>query len=425
MVGTLKGRVGSSWIPIAGSGQEAANLARWNSSWGRQATALLTSDSTGIGNSPGRDIMTANNVLMTAGRRYRLHAEGWVQRDASDGTSVAVLYLDVVTVQQTNFTTYSNQAIYWATTVDYDATSTASHTVAANLYTTTGTIGAAAGPGRPSILYIDDIGPITPVSIAPPTAGPRVVASGNALGVVAIGSMVTAEAPRTFAANTVADLTTRMSFTSIVGRRYRMKVFVRVIQCTTGEANINLFPYGSGIGGTGADSWTRLNQGAYTFAYSEVIFDGTGVASSYYWTVNPTDTTNAWLDGLSNFYIEDVGPNTSPALPIPATPPAWTPLTPVSGWSNVGAGAAPLSYRKIGDVVQLRGELNYNIGANPFATLPVGFRPAYGQTFNGVVRISPYPSIAIAVGADGTIGAYGLSSAVDFGIGTISFSVTP
>ena len=74
--------------------------------------------------------------------------------------------------------------------------------------------------------------------------------------------------------------------------------------------------------------------------------------------------------------IEDIGPVGSPALPIPTAPPAWTPLTVQSGWT-AGSGEQP-GYRKIGDIVYLRGTATLSgtyQSAVALITLPVGFRP--------------------------------------------------
>lgn len=55
----------------------------------------------------------------------------------------------------------------------------------------------------------------------------------------------------------------------------------------------------------------------------------------------------------------------------------WTTLSPAGGWSNSGAPYANLAYRKIGNVVRLRGVLSGSgtVGSTIF-TLPSGYRPS-------------------------------------------------
>ena len=88
-------------------------------------------------------------------------------------------------------------------------------------------------------------------------------------------------------------------------------------------------------------------------------------------------------DTGSAFYVEDVGPISSPALPVPATSPAWTPLTPLTPFLNLGSYWAPLSYRKIDDVVSIRGVLYTSAVVNAgtlIASLPAGVFPPTGTS---------------------------------------------
>lgn len=88
-------------------------------------------------------------------------------------------------------------------------------------------------------------------------------------------------------------------------------------------------------------------------------------------TVTPPSThtkisTTAWGIPLTN----QVNANTD-AL----TPTAWTAVTFQNGWSNFGAGLQVAQYRKIGDVVEVRGVIGGGTSATVAFTLPVGFRP--------------------------------------------------
>jgi hypothetical protein len=53
---------------------------------------------------------------------------------------------------------------------------------------------------------------------------------------------------------------------------------------------------------------------------------------------------------------------------------AWTNLVLTNGWTNVGGWGIP-QYRKVGDMVQLRGLVSGGAANSSLTTLPVGFRP--------------------------------------------------
>src|SRR6185295_4224534 len=71
MTGTLKARVGTAWVPVAGSGQEAANTARWNTSWGRVGQVSVNNTTVPI-NPPQGAITPSLAVTLQSGRRYRI-----------------------------------------------------------------------------------------------------------------------------------------------------------------------------------------------------------------------------------------------------------------------------------------------------------------------------------------------------------------
>jgi len=60
------------------------------------------------------------------------------------------------------------------------------------------------------------------------------------------------------------------------------------------------------------------------------------------------------------------------------TPTAWTIPTYATGWQNYGGGYTQVGYRKIGDLVYMRGLLQATTGVTATAwTFPTGFRPPY------------------------------------------------
>lgn len=87
-------------------------------------------------------------------------------------------------------------------------------------------------------------------------------------------------------------------------------------------------------------------------------------------------------------------------------PTAWVALPFAVNWASSG-GYQPAQYRRVGDVVQLRGtaaRTPVTLVDETVATLPVGFRPPatesyIAQVFGGGVRMD--------IGADGRIGVLG------------------
>lgn len=54
---------------------------------------------------------------------------------------------------------------------------------------------------------------------------------------------------------------------------------------------------------------------------------------------------------------------------------AWTNVAFLNGWSNYGASYSLTQYRKVGDVVTIRGMMKSGTMAQPAFILPTGFRP--------------------------------------------------
>ena len=57
------------------------------------------------------------------------------------------------------------------------------------------------------------------------------------------------------------------------------------------------------------------------------------------------------------------------------TPTPWVDVTFQNSWVNQGAGFQAVQYRKVNDVVQIRGNAKSGLTLNPMFTLPIGFRP--------------------------------------------------
>ena len=101
----------------------------------------------------------------------------------------------------------------------------------------------------------------------------------------------------------------------------------------------------------------------------------------------------------------------------------WTPATLLNGWTNYDVNTYPAAaYRKVNDLVYLRGLVrNGTIGASGF-NLPVGYRPLRNHHF--LVNGNDLPcSVRVLMGGDVWIGT-GSQSNVWIDIGGIVFGVT-
>lgn len=103
------------------------------------------------------------------------------------------------------------------------------------------------------------------------------------------------------------------------------------------------------------------------------------------------------------------------------TPTVWTGVVFQNGWATAG-GWQPGQYRKVGDVVQLRGNITGTAPATAF-TLPTGFRPPT-PSFFPLAGAFPASSVFVQIFNDGTFQVQG-SGSMHVGINGITFSITP
>ena len=86
--------------------------------------------------------------------------------------------------------------------------------------------------------------------------------------------------------------------------------------------------------------------------------------------------------------------------PLVVAPTAWTNATLQNNWVNLGGSYSPAGYRKIGDIVYLRGTVKTGTLGVPMFTLPVGYRSPYIM-LTGTGATDAFATII--VGNDGTV----------------------
>lgn len=101
------------------------------------------------------------------------------------------------------------------------------------------------------------------------------------------------------------------------------------------------------------------------------------------------------------------------------TPTTWTNLTLVNGWANLGGGNETFQYRKVGDMVQIRGMITGGAWNTTVATLPTGFRPLGALNSNVLSQGMPpagNPPPQLNINAAGVIAVYYGAGGAFFGL---------
>jgi hypothetical protein len=437
MVGSLKVKVDGSWVDLGSVGPKgdqgvqgpagAADISvrDWNAAWGTINRGTFTwSSSTSL--SGGSTITNQLDWQAYAGRRYRLVLLIRAIGSDSQGTSFSI------DTKNKGVTWNSGDQPFWRIYSQWD-TRIAEWIIEPSTDQTygiqcfVGTAGfagvAATAWANGSVYYVEDIGPITPAAVRPTVGLRPVVADGNALGVIAVGFPVQPQ-PVT-SATTQNTLTYALGWRALVGRRYRIVFAMRALtqgqirvyvnsNGTQTHPNINGDRWASAYGNYNNVSVSWLVDGDDGLYSTQIMCDANAAGYSFY----PTE-----------FYIEDVGPNTYPALPIPEVPPAWTALPFQNSWVNYDLGTWSWGgYRKIGDEVMLRGLVlkTGNVAANEnVGLLPAGFRPPKNAIFNQQTSNNP-SFVRVDVWTDGGI-KISTASATGYGwlsLEAIRYSVT-
>jgi hypothetical protein len=93
---------------------------------------------------------------------------------------------------------------------------------------------------------------------------------------------------------------------------------------------------------------------------------------------------------------------------------AWTAVTFQNSWANFGAGMQVAQYRKVGDVVEVRGVIQSGATATVAFTLPAGFVPPATQTLPVVGPSGALASVTVAT--TGTVAVISASGTSGVGI---------
>ena len=131
-------------------------------------------------------------------------------------------------------------------------------------------------------------------------------AATYALGIVATGIMVPM-AQTTINTSVDTPVTQLLSYTPLLGRRYRIKFRARACQPVVAPCNMYLRCVGSN-NLAAADTHTFVG-GVHVSPEYECVFDGTGVPSTYQINAVPGNTIYFWNDQPVCFFnIQDIGP---------------------------------------------------------------------------------------------------------------------
>lgn len=409
----------------------------WNSAWGVIAEARWSSSWTSA--STSAQVITAASgtntftVFLYASRRYRLYWQGMVTSTAAGDYVVLQHQINgglhsennaqYVAAANAQYFTWVESRYIPAADGNYTFTMTGRRSSAA-----TGTVSVINTGNNPLWLMVEDMGPITRAGVSPPAGQTVVTTAGNALGVVAVAGML-GHAGTAVAANTLTPVSNPVSAFLQSGRRYRLSGAIRA---TSAAAGSNAYLRVTGPAWMPShDTWV-YQSGNYDQINLSILVDGTGATETFVLNYNSTQTSNVWDDQVvSYFYIEDVGPNSTPALPLVAQPAPWLPLAFAPGWQGYQTGNTTYGtgqYRKVGDIVTVRGLVESNsalgtIGTN-IGTLPAGFRPPYQAIFNQQSSVAGLARVDVQ--NNGVINISGAAPATGNWVSLvgISFSVT-
>jgi hypothetical protein len=207
---------------------------------------------------------------------------------------------------------------------------------------------------------------------------------------------------------------TRVTFTSIAGRRYLLSGAVEV-QASQGTGGwVQIYDVTNSLEVAVTDFTMGAANYVAAHALSADVMPGAGTKTYCLRGYSDAGTiaTLAYGPGGSagpTLRVQDVGPVTG-AVPAPNPTPAWQNLTLVSGWTAYGAPYLTPQYRLIGDEVELRGAVKNATAMtlpspSTVTTLPVGYRPPGNQEFGcaGGGSDGWFAPLIVEVASNGTV----------------------
>lgn len=201
----------------------------------------------------------------------------------------------------------------------------------------------------------------------------------------------------------------------LVGRRYKITFIMRAM--TTGAFNVQMYDVTNAVG-WGSDRWVSAHTN-YGNLSTTWLTSGDDVTRAI--EVRASSATQAVSAYPTEWYIEDVGPASLASPPVSPIP-AWINMTLASGWSNLGAPWQGAQYRKVGDVVSLRGLITTTGSAITVWNPPAGYAPptqcilsapyAPPTGPHAAARVDVYPTFMNAVAPVNYLSLNGLSWSV-------------
>lgn len=358
---------------------------RWYTAWGMVAYSAATTDQAAIGATESDLAGLSVTFTPVAGRRYRTTVSWLALLGTSGATNlVGTLTNEAnVTLQQRNLSFPANAYFHMYLDLVESGLPAVSTTRKARAVTGAGTISPTAHATRPNFIVVEDVGPVTGATVVAPI--PDEGRWFTAWGMVGVGTMPV-PAGTVVPANTVTSVGT-VTANLLVGRRYQISGAIRAVAPNGANGGARLTISGAGLPAN--DKWGVVD-GNYLSMDVRVLY-APAASGSVTFSLDYQSNVSTFVyaeQAVSNFWIEDVGPVTgSTVIPSVAVTP-WTNAPLVNGWANLSTppwrGA---QYRKVGDIVYLRGLISRVSPLTPITfltifTLPVGFRPLADEIFS-------------------------------------------
>lgn len=363
---------------------------RWYTAWGAVASVTKSTSSPTVSSGTYIDTGISVTFSQVAGRRYTITFEG-LSVISAVGVSFNAVITDaantgVHTISTQPGTANQGNQIMMVAVVDAATTATVTYKVRISVNTGSGYI--YADTSALMRMIVQDAGPsVGSVPVMPPSFDAR---WNTAWGIIAIAAPYGAGIP--IPASTVTRITSVLPVFLQSGRRYRVVYNGRAISAAA-ASTMQFTLYDNGANSGGIDYWHMVPTGNYDDVHVEVLLAGDGNIHNYDLRAGGNAGALGIYSDLGGhaFYVEDVGPVTAAVFATNPGPP-WFNATLLNGWNNLGAPWAITQYRRVGDIVYIRGHVN-NATAPPATaaqaifTLPPGYRPAayeiFGQNCGG------------------------------------------